>query len=183
MPADLICDSNGTCPSKSPSFFSIHRYVRVVTQTIGDQGGLHSVDQYDLSFTMPDPDKDGDSDGPDEPDLWLNKIRRTGLGGNTAESACPRCCSTASCCATRSSPRQAARRLAKFRVDSVRNETGGRVQVRYGHADGRACDADYVAGRERWDSTKECFAQRWAPPGSNLARTRSRRGRGSTSTS
>ncbi|WP_325605818.1 polymorphic toxin-type HINT domain-containing protein [Nocardioides sp.] len=168
VPTDLICDRHGTCNSSSPSFFSIHRYARVVTQTLGDEGQRHSVDQYDLSFTMPDPDKTPSTDGPDEPDLWLNAIRRTGLGGNIAEIQLPAVRFDGVVLRNKVVAPSGARRLAKFRIDSLRNETGGRVQVRYGHADGRACDADYVAGRDRWDSDRECFAQRWAPPGADL---------------
>jgi len=168
VPTDLICDAEGPCANGSPSFFSIHRYDRVVTQTVGDEGGLHSVDRYDLSFTMPDPDKDGDSDGPDEPDLWLNAIRRTGLGGNGEEIILPAVQFDGVVLRNKVVAPAGARKLAKFRVDSLRNETGGRVQVRYGHAEGRGCDADYVAGRDRWDSARECFAQRWAPPGADL---------------
>ncbi|MEO7629269.1 MAG: hypothetical protein ABIS91_23615, partial [Nocardioides sp.] len=168
VPTDLICDTNRTCFNGSPSFFSIHRYVRVVTQTIGDQGELHSVDQYDLSFTMPDPDKDGEDNGLDEPDLWLNAIRRTGLSGNGSQAQLPAVQFDGVVLRNKVVAPAGARRLVKFRIASLRNETGGRVQVRYGHADGRACNADYLADRDRWNSTRECFAQRWAPPGSDL---------------
>eukprot|EP01031_Cornospumella_fuschlensis_P021429 gene21429-26253_t len=57
-----------------------------------------------------------------------------------------------------------ARAFRKFRVHQIRNETGGRVQVAYGHADGRACDAMTVDARAPHQTDRECFAQQYAPP-------------------
>ncbi len=61
------------------------------------------------------------------------------------------------------------RKLFKFRIDSLRTETGGRVAVEYGHDDGKECDAAYVDGSTKWQSEKECFPQKYAPPNQSAA--------------
>ena len=168
VPTDLICDSSSSCMIGSPSFFSIHRYAQVTTETVQEGSGdltTRKVDVYTLTHTMSDPD----GNGPDQPDLWLTQVDRTGHGANGEPLAM-----TPFSIFSSGTPLQNRvvatgndRTLKKFRVGAIRNEQGGRIDIVYGHAQGggRACDPTYVTGRERWTSTRECFPQRYAPPG------------------
>ncbi|MFT3873834.1 MAG: RHS repeat-associated core domain-containing protein [Nocardioides sp.] len=164
VPSDLICDANDQCDNASPSFFSTKRYYQVKTKTVQGRSSPNTrlVDTYTLAHTMPDPDGSGGSN-PDEPDLWLNQILHTGNAGG-ADTSVPAVNFNAVALRNRVALLGGSNRtMFKFRVDEVRNETGGKVQVVYGHG-GTACDTGYVDGRDRWDSSRECFPQKYAPP-------------------
>lgn len=163
VPSDLICDgSDEVCTVGSPSFFTTNRYHEVNTFTIEGNDGAKTtrpVDTYTLDHSMPDPD----GDGSDEPDLWLNKITRTGHLGGENLSLPVVDFNGGDPLPNRVAP-AGGRPFKKYRVTSVRNETGGRIDVDYGHAENMRCDAAYVDGRPRYNGNKECWAQRWTPP-------------------
>lgn len=165
VPSDLICNSSQTCLVGSPAFFSTRRYSRIVTRTVDGNGGsptTRTVDTYDLNHTMPDPD----GSGPDQADLWLSKVTRTGSGGSTGSLTLPSVRFFGTELRNRVVAPSGERTLKKFRIGGIRNETGGKIDVEYGHASsGRVCDAAYVNNRDRWDSARECFAQKYTPTG------------------
>ena len=161
VPADLICGATASCTVGSPSFFSLNMYKQIVTKTIEATGSgpiTRTADTYDLRYAMPDPD----GAGPDTADLWLNAISRTGSVFGTDQTL-PGVLFDGEALQNRVAP-GGGRPYMKFRVDSVRNESGGRIDVVYGHKPGNGCDSTYVNGRDRWASTKECWAARWTPP-------------------
>lgn len=157
VPVDLICNADtANCPV-SPSFFTTSRYDRVITQVRKD-GSLATVDTYDLEYTMPDPDgNDGDSPR----DLWLNKITRIGHTSGS-DTGLPPVNFDGVAKNNRIPTGTDTDRYAKFRIGLVHNETGGVVDVEYGHADNRTCDAAYVEPLYRWQSNRECFAVKWS---------------------
>lgn len=164
VPSDLICNSGQTCLVGSPTFFSTKRYARVETKTVDGNAATATtrpVDTYTLTHTMPDPD----GTGPDQADLWLSQVTRTGQSGaGTLDQKPVRFFGTE--LRNRVVATGSERTLRKFRITGIRNETGGKIDVVYGHATpDRVCDAAYVTGRDRWNSTRECFAQKYAPPG------------------
>lgn len=167
VPSDLVCVSADPCVNASPSFFSLLRYTQV--QTLTQQTNWSNnvptivprvVDTYDLSHSMPDPD----GTGTDEPDLWLNKVTHTGTNGSDTITLPPVQFGGASL-QNKVDVDAGERKLKHYRINSVVTETGGRIEVVYNHDGGHACDSAYVTGRMRWDTDRECFAQKYAPPG------------------
>lgn len=167
VPTDLICDSASNCLVGSPSFFTIYRYAQVTTETVQGTSDptTRKVDEYTLTHTMPDPD----DSGPDQPDLWLSQVDRTGYGpdGETQPMTPFSIYSGGSPLQNRVVATGNDRTLKKYRVGAIRNEQGGRIDIEYGHAQSgvRTCDPGYVDGLDRWTSTRECFPQKYAPPG------------------
>jgi RHS repeat-associated protein len=160
VPTDLVCGAASKCRTVTPSFFSIYRYARISVKR-STASGTRTLDSYEFQHKMPDPDQ---TPGKDQPDLWLDKIEHLpGFGPSTTKVPPVDFAGIAK--QNRVNPGDALPRK-KMRVDSVRNEMGGRIDVEYGHADGRTCDADYVTNRKRWASDRECFAIKYAPPGS-----------------
>ena len=164
VPSDLICSAGQTCLVGSPTFFSTKRYSRIVTRTVEGNGGsptTRTVDTYTLEHTMPDPD----GSGPDQADLWLSQVTRTGSSGSGGDLASPPLRFFGTELRNRVVATGNERTLRKFRISGIRNEAGGKIDVVYGHSPNRTCDASYVNGRDRWNSNRECFAQKYAPPG------------------
>ena len=165
VPSDLICTPSQTCLVGSPTFFTTQRYAGVVTNAVkgdGSSSTSRTVDTYEFSHTLPDPDG---ASNPDQPDLWLSRIDRTGAGGSDPDITLPpvRFFATAAL-QNRVVATGNERTLKKFRIGGIRNEAGGQIDVTYGHDDNKECTPTYVSGRDRWDSTKECFAQKYADP-------------------
>lgn len=157
VPADLICTSTQTCTNYSPSFFSKLRYDTVTTERFSTTAG-HTVDTYQLTFDLPDP-----VNGNRIRDLWLSSIKRTGHDG-TNEVVLPQVTFSGIWLQNRVVVPTGESAFTKLRVDSVRNETGGRVDVVYGHAPSRTCDETYVTTGgtgggplEHYASERECF--------------------------
>lgn len=177
VPRDLLCDATQTgCPS-SPSFFSTKRYDVVTTLTregSGETPTERTAATYDLVHRLPDPDAGGAATA----DLWLARVDKRQVGPDAdpadaltvkfssgsdddqpqASSALPNRVDTGP---------EGGNLLPKFRIDRVRTELGGTINVTYGHAVGadsvsRECTPDDVQGWDRSESTKECFAQKIA---------------------
>jgi RHS repeat-associated protein len=170
VPADQICDSAGPCLNGSPTFFSTRRYDQVSTQTVSGYGAnraAHPVDVFTMDFSMPDPD----GQGPDDPDLWLNGLDRQGVAGGGPATRLPRVTFDGEALQNRVVATGSERTLRKFRIGEIKTETGGLVSVVYGHAQQdatsspRECTPAYVSGLAKWDSVRECFPQKWTPPG------------------
>lgn len=163
VPADLICNASETCLVGSPTFFSTKRYSQVITKTNAGTGSnqlTRIVDTYDLGYTMPDPD----GTGPDQPDLWLSSVQRTGGGANPTSEQAIRFFGTTPL-QNRVVVNTGERTMKKYRLAAIRNEAGGWIDVEYGHDGGHNCDPTYVNAQSRWTSERECFPQKYAPPG------------------
>lgn len=157
-PGDLICDS-GSCDNMTPAFFSTTMYDSVVSKTVAGDGTTRVVDRWYLDHTFPDYTGPGD-----DHDLWLNAIRRVSGNGDSTINV-PAVNFNGIKLQNRVNPPTGDRPLYKWRIASIRNEAGGLISVTYGHDDGMACDDAYVTGLDRWNSQRECFAQKYAPPG------------------
>ncbi|GAB2986221.1 RHS repeat-associated core domain-containing protein [Nocardioides montaniterrae] len=160
VPADLMCASTTELAcSVAPSFFATYMVTKVVTNSVTGTTAT-PVDQWDLAYTFPDPDTtaDAQSPGKDTKDLWLNAITHTGKDGGTLSTADTTFAGVS--LRNRVNP-GAERKYYKFRIGEVRNETGGLVQVEYGHQAGHACDDTYVASLAKYASTRECFQAAW----------------------
>lgn len=168
VPSDLICAAGETaCANFGPSFFSTRRYDQITTSRRAN-GTTYPVDRYQLRFTLPE--------GANENglrDLWLDSVQRTGLSGGGSQSL-PATEFTGEWLRNRVVVDDGERPFSKLRITSVLNASGGRVDVTYGHATttnaagtavDRTCDPAYVQGRERWDSTRECYATQFVPHG------------------
>lgn len=157
VPADQICYSSDTaCLNGSPSFFSLRRYEAVHTRRYytDNQGAKHTipVDTYRFNFNFPiPPGGDGDS----LRDLWLAAIQRTGHSAPAV--TLPSVIFTGDFKRNRVVADDGQYSFQKMRIVEVQTETGGTVDVVYGHDDTRGCDAAYVSNLPRSQSTKECF--------------------------
>ncbi|MBO9521879.1 MAG: hypothetical protein J7518_10105 [Nocardioidaceae bacterium] len=159
VPGNFLCDSNDVCLNGSPTFFSTKRYAAIATRQYWNSVQL-PVDSYTLEHRFPSPPNPETNGGPR--DLWLLSITRTAKGssGVGADFDLPAVMLDGDFYHNRVVTPSGEDSFFKRRVTSVRTETGGRVDVTYGHTPGRTCDAAYVSGRGRQASDRECFAQR-----------------------
>lgn len=175
VPVDLICGSAATtCTNFSPAFFTTHRYSSITTARRAG-GTTYQVDRYDLTHTLP---HHGDTDE-GLIDLWLDSVQHTGTdssgtaGGVTGGNvSLPKVSFDGTWLQNRVVVPDGGRPFYKLRVDVVRSETGGRIDVTYGHATGRECTPDYVnhgaadnGPIARSGSDRECFPRKFAPGG------------------
>jgi RHS repeat-associated protein len=164
VPVDLICTTarDESCSNISPSFFSRKRYSTITTRIIKPANGAATdlVDQYTLIHSMPDPDHQGRGD---EPNLWLRGVKHT--SSTLANTEAMTTWFKGQTQRNRVTVPDGKRQYRKYRVTYVRNETGGRVLVKYGHDKGHNCTASNVKSRKIYEQDLECFAQRRAEPG------------------
>ncbi len=151
VPFDQICTSATTCPdTTSPVFFSRKRLTAVTTQVL-TSGGFQDVDSWQLSQTYPDP---GDGYGPA---LWLNAIWRTGKVGTAI--TLPKTTFTGHQMAGRVAGQPAGyAAMNRYRIDNVRLETGGVIDVKYTSP----CTSIPAAPQS---AAGRCMPVKWTPPG------------------
>jgi RHS repeat-associated protein len=151
VPGFLICDSNDTCTNKSPTFFSTRRYDAVSTRRW--TGVTYLADTYQMIFQFPE---HGGEEGLQ--DLWLQSVQQTGEG---ATDVVPPPVQFAGVWLTnRVDIPSGGRPFAKLRVDVIRTETGGWIDVVYGHDDNRECTAANVNSATQWGSQRECYPRK-----------------------
>ena len=157
VPSNLICYDDDTCSNYSPSFFSTRRYDSVTTSRVFDTGTAF-VDKYQFGFVFPEPE-------PSDPgvyDLWLDKVTRIGSPGTATPITLPAVEFNGSARRNRVIVPSGGKGFYKKRVKTIRSETGGRIDVEYGHGDGRTCGTGsgehMPSGRS--SSVYECFPQR-----------------------
>lgn len=168
-PIDLACSMGRSDCSAAPSFFSITAYSQITSQVMVN-GTLTPVDQWSLNYSFPNPDAGQGITATDTKDLWLKSISRTGqddLGGANGTLDAPNVLFSGTALQNRVNP-GATNPYFKLRVSSVRNETGGRIDVTYGHQAGDACTGTYIntggpggAALDKWASTKDCWEAQW----------------------
>jgi len=165
VPTDLLCSASQSDCQPAPSFFTTWMYSGAKT-TVATGANERTVDSWRLNHSFPDPDAaSGDAD---THDLWLKSITRTGQdavsvgGGSSSPLAEPAVSFTGVTLPNRVLDKdETGNRYFKFRIGSVLNETGGRVDVTYGHPTGKACDSDYIHDRKKWESDRDCFDAEW----------------------
>ncbi|GAB3851800.1 RHS repeat-associated core domain-containing protein [Nocardioides maradonensis] len=157
VPLDLVCAQTQQCQA-APSFFSLWMY-----NTATSKVGTTIADTWSFNHGFPDPDT---TTSPSVRDLWLKSISHTGYnsGGSLAS---PDVTFTGVSLQNRVNPGQT-NKYFKFRIASVTNETGGRTDVTYGHANDKACTSNYVDNVDPtipplkvWQSEEECFQTQW----------------------
>ena len=155
VPTDQLCTSTQTsCTNFAPSFFSTARYDAIRTQRVKGTS-IYNVDKYQLTFALPD-----DPDNPGNRSLWLSKIQRTGQDPATIDITLPSVGFNGVWLRNRVDPAPGTSTFQKLRIDSVRTETGGRIDVTYGHDTDRDCTSTNVDGLPRYQSVngaRECY--------------------------
>ncbi|MGW8768897.1 polymorphic toxin-type HINT domain-containing protein, partial [Streptomyces sp. NPDC055815] len=160
VPVDQECKDTGACTNYGPTYFSTRRLTAVTTQVrVG--GVWQDVDSYALTHSFPDP-KDNSS----QKALWLDSVQRTGHTANPAVSLPP----------VSFTPVMLPNRvdgtdlvpapplMNRPRIQQIRNETGGVLNVDYNLPDCSRVNHVMPAGED--DNTRSCYPVRWTPPGS-----------------
>ncbi|WP_436520925.1 RHS repeat domain-containing protein [Actinoplanes sp. HUAS TT8] len=156
-PWDLDCTTGSTltnCLQGAPTFWTEKRLVKVTTKVSGVP-----VDSWDLDQSFPDPG-DGTRAG-----LWLKGITYTGLvGGTTAAVAYPSVTFEGIQMPNRVDASGADWALAMnwWRVNSIRNETGGQIFVDYSP---KECVAGSKIPAVLDANSLRCYPVKWQPPG------------------
>ncbi|UKL04222.1 RHS repeat domain-containing protein [Streptomyces sp. NBU3104] len=153
VPFDQYCTSASACEGKSsPSYFT-RKMLAGVTTYARDSGSFHKVDSWELKHKFP-----STGDGTD-PALWLASIGRTGHAGGT-DVTLPD---------VTMSGQQLPNRVEaavdeippynRYRVQSIRNETGSTLGVTYSAPE---CTAAALPSPS--SNTKRCYPVIWSPP-------------------
>jgi RHS repeat-associated protein len=155
-PWDLQCWAAPCTNNPAPTYWSHRRLSKVSTQVYSG-GSYQDVDEWGLTHTFP-----GHADGSD-PSLWLSDIVHTGKAGSAADVALPAVHFDGVQYANRTDFNEAAvvPKAWKYRVTSVKNGTGGEVQVAY---EGSDCTVSAQADPDQ--NSKRCFPQYHQPEGS-----------------
>ncbi|SDS14977.1 intein N-terminal splicing region/RHS repeat-associated core domain-containing protein [Jiangella sp. DSM 45060] len=153
VPFDQICTSTSTCTTRvSPTFFSRKRLTTVTTQVLS--GDRHvAADQWTLGHQFPSTG-DGSARA-----LWLGRITHTGLAGGSLEL--PGVVFHGENLPNRVDGIDNAPPLNKWRVRTIRNETGGRIAVNYAS---RECTSSNVPSAPQ-SNTMNCFPVFYTPEG------------------
>ncbi len=163
--AASFCGEGTACDNVSPSFFSTRRYDEITTRVLRDEV-WRGVDRYALT-----PKYLGNgADGLAHVHLWLDSITHEGIGDDspTLEVTFDHVMLRGSVEGQAGVPD-----FYKPRVSGVLNASGGYTSIDYDTSDGvgddpsetpqdaamSVCNAGYIAGRESWESTRNCFAQ------------------------
>ncbi|MGW5188336.1 RHS repeat-associated core domain-containing protein [Kribbella sp. NPDC004138] len=154
VPWDLSCTATTcTIAQQAPSFWTTKRLAKVTTQVLKSDGTYRPVDQWDLTHTWPSP---GDNTAAG---LWLNSVRRTGLGKTTPVQL-PAVTFTGTMYDNRvNGPEDGLPPLNKPRMTAIDTESGGRISITYATPN---CVAGSRPAAET--NTLRCFPVRWAMP-------------------
>ncbi|MFG3690482.1 RHS repeat-associated core domain-containing protein [Micromonospora sp. NPDC047740] len=121
VPFDQQCTST-TCAVTTPTFWTTKRLAKITTQIYHDSG-YRDVASWTLNHEFP-----SNGDGTD-PGLWLESIVHTGHVGGTV--AMPPLQFDGELRDNRVDGLDMARPFAKWRLKTITNETGGRIEVTY----------------------------------------------------
>jgi RHS repeat-associated protein len=148
-PLDQLCTGTCTASQKSPTFFSTKRL-----SIIEARAGAAPVDRWTLGQTWPLP---GDLSSEA---LFLKTITHTGVRGSES-AAVPAVTFDGAPMDNRVDGLEGWQALRKWRVTSVRSETGGQLEVNY---EAPECVRSALPPAPDTNG-KRCFAAWWAPPG------------------
>ncbi|MCB5167669.1 ricin-type beta-trefoil lectin domain protein [Streptomyces bambusae] len=160
VPVDNECKSTGTCVYYSATYFTTKRLTEITTQVrVGN--AWQDVDHYRLVQSFPDP-KDAGS----QRALWLDSVLRTGRTG-TPHVGLPAVTFTPVMLPNRVDGTNlvpAPPIMNRPRIQQIRNETGGVLNVDYNLPDCSRVDNVMPAAED--DNNRACYPVRWSPPGS-----------------
>ncbi|MBP2585807.1 RHS repeat-associated protein [Streptomyces sp. PvR006] len=160
VPVDNECKSTGTCVYYSATYFTTKRLTGIVTQVrVGNV--WQDVDSYKLVHSFPDP-KDAGS----QRALWLDSVQRTGRTA-TPHADLPAVSFTPVMLPNRVDGTNlvpAPPIMNRPRIQQIRNETGGVLNVDYNLPD--CSRINNVMPTAEDDNNRACYPVRWSPPGS-----------------
>ncbi|MEV7416773.1 ricin-type beta-trefoil lectin domain protein [Streptomyces sp. NPDC089919] len=160
VPVDQECKSTGACTNYGATYFSSKRLTQITTQ-VRVNNAWQDVDSYQLGQSFPDP-KDAGS----QRALWLDSVQHTGKTG-TPSLDLPAVTFTPVMLPNRvdgTTLVPAPPLMNRPRIQQIRNETGGVLDVDY---DLPACSRiNNVMPAAEDDNNKACYPVRWSPPGS-----------------
>ncbi|HEX6686874.1 MAG TPA: RHS repeat-associated core domain-containing protein [Candidatus Limnocylindrales bacterium] len=152
VPWDMHCATT-TCTGKlAPTFWTTKRLARVASQLRKADGTYSDVDSWTLSHLFP---ATGDTL---KAALWLESIVHTGHVGG--EARLPEVNFDGVQLANRVDGNDMDPLFLKWRVNRVRNETGGELNVTYS---GQDCAKASLPVPD--SNTRRCFPQYWTPEG------------------
>ncbi|MEV6248742.1 ricin-type beta-trefoil lectin domain protein [Streptomyces sp. NPDC051742] len=160
VPVDNECKSTGTCVYYSATYFTTKRLTQISTQ-VRVNNAWQDVDSYKLVHSFPDP-KDAGS----QRALWLDSIQRTGKTA-TPNVDLPVVSFTPVMLPNRVDGTNlvpAPPIMNRARIQQIRNETGGVLNVDYNLPD--CSRINNVMPTAEDDNTRACYPVRWSPPGS-----------------
>ncbi|MFE7590366.1 ricin-type beta-trefoil lectin domain protein [Kitasatospora sp. NPDC057512] len=167
VPVDQECKDTGTCTIPGPTYFTTKRLTSATTQ-VRVNNAWQDVDSYELTHSFRDP-KDVTSDPKDtlsQRVLWLDSVQRTGKTA-TPNVSTPAVSFVPVMLANRvdgSDLVPAPSRMNRPRIQQIRNETGGVLNVDYNDRD--CSRVNHVMPTAEDENTRACFPVRWSVPGS-----------------
>ncbi|MFJ2777932.1 polymorphic toxin-type HINT domain-containing protein [Kitasatospora sp. NPDC087315] len=172
VPVDQECKATGTCTNYGPSYFTTKRLTSISTQ-VRVNNAWQDVDAYELKHSFPDPNRSANQQPPPDPvettsqkALWLDSVQRTGKTASPTVST-PPVSFTPVMLPNRVDGTDlvpAPPRMNRARIQQIRNETGGVLNVDYNLPDCSRVKNVMPAGED--DNTRACYPVRWSPPGS-----------------
>lgn len=154
VPYDQNC-TGATCTDlTSPTFWSVAQLDTVTTQVLAAET-YSVVDVWALGHSFPDP---GDSTSAA---LWLTKITHTGYAGATALTE-PDVIFSGITMQNRVWAFDGLAPLDKYRISSVRLETGGTVAVNYSGQDCTVAEVSTILANVQ-NNHRRCYPQWWTP--------------------
>lgn len=152
VPFDRICAADESCEYRtSPSFFTRKRLTKITTQ-VANGSEWRSVDSWTLRHSFPEA---GDGLAPA---LWLEGIKRTGHVGGT--ESVPEVVFGGHSMENRVDAAEGIAPLTRYRLTSIRNETGGHIEIKYS---GPECARGTNMPTKPETNTMRCYPVWWSP--------------------
>ncbi|GAA1563233.1 RHS repeat-associated core domain-containing protein [Kribbella karoonensis] len=153
VPWDLSCTASPCTSKYSPTFWSTKTLNTVTTQVSTGGGGYRDVERWTMTHSFPSPG-DGTTGA-----LWLRDITHAGTAAGTV--TLPAVVFGGTLKANRvNSAADGLPALYKERVTSIKNESGGEVDVTYSNPDCTPTSLPSAADT----NTRLCFPVRWTMP-------------------
>ncbi|MFJ2782280.1 MULTISPECIES: polymorphic toxin-type HINT domain-containing protein [unclassified Kitasatospora] len=172
VPVDQECKATGTCTTAGPTYFTTKRLTSISTQ-VRVNNAWQDVDAYELKHSFPDPSRSANQQPPPDPvettsqkALWLDSVQRTGKTASPSVST-PPVTFTPVMLPNRVDGTDlvpAPPRMNRARIQQIRNETGGVLNVDYNLRD--CSRINHVMPTAEDDNTRACYPVRWSPPNS-----------------
>ncbi|MGZ4568058.1 MAG: RHS repeat domain-containing protein, partial [Blastococcus sp.] len=153
VPWALNCAA-APCGQVQPTFWST-RMLSTVTTQVWSGSAYSAVDTWALRHSFPTPG-DGTS-----PALWLNAIGHTGSAGGSPVTL-PEVVFSGMAMQNRVNATTGLVNLDRYRITSLRTETGAIVSVNYAGPDCTADGAGSIGARANTNA-RRCFPQLWVP--------------------
>lgn len=160
VPYDQNCTGSTCAGLTTPSFWSVARLQKVTTKTLivrdpASSSSYDKVDEWALNQSFPDP-----GDGTNAA-LWLTQITHTGWAGTTSLSE-PAVQFAGIAMQNRVWVHDGLVPLDKYRISSVRLETGAVISVNYSAQDCAPAEVPTILANVQ-NNFRRCFPQWWTP--------------------